>query len=102
MVRTHDEKHTPHQSNLRRRPQRRWKDDIKECTKLECNELNMKVKDRVEWKRPQWEMKSVEMANTFNNDIYSHPPTIHTCHHVVECELLPVGDVSLGEQGDAG
>ena len=28
-----------------------WEDDIYEWTKLECNEVNMKVKDRVEWKR---------------------------------------------------
>ena len=32
------------------RPQRRWSDDIKEWTNLECDEQNMKVKDWTEWK----------------------------------------------------
>ena len=32
------------------RPQRRWSDDIKEWTNLECEEQNMKVKDQTERK----------------------------------------------------
>ena len=31
------------------RPQRRWKEDIKEWTNLEWNERNANVKDRVNW-----------------------------------------------------
>ena len=55
VVQMYDAKQPPYQTNLRRHNGRKigrqqiiWKDDIKQWADLEFNELNMKVKDRVE------------------------------------------------------